>query len=249
MTSSITNSFLILHAGCESQGYCHFPPYLWRSISNGDGRRPDPEAPYRKWYSRTEYVRNTETWERQKEIEARPTEIVIHHRLYASCSGYDVAAKVPCYRQTKKTRFICVAHEPEGKFRVQHLSEDGPPTFTCLRFEKRTDFIVQVYFAVRSMINVDKLCYDVALQRDEWPWIDIHGPVIPCPLVGGFDFRSYTGDSRIGTESRVATFLAETCVMSHQSLSRQEKTKSESPTAVEFGCKTPKSDHDSSENV
>ena len=45
-----------------------------------------------------------------------------------------------------------------------------------------------------------------------------------------------------GTESRVATFLAETCV------SRQTKTKSESPTAVEFGSRTPKSDHDSSEN-
>ena len=52
-----------------------------------------------------------------------------------------------------------------------------------------------------------------------------------------------------GTESRVATFLAETCVMSHQSLSRQAKTKSESPTAVEFGSRTPKSDHGSSENV
>ena len=52
-----------------------------------------------------------------------------------------------------------------------------------------------------------------------------------------------------GTESRVATFLAETCLMSHQSLSRQAKSKYESPTVMEFGCKTPKSDHGSSENV
>ena len=52
-----------------------------------------------------------------------------------------------------------------------------------------------------------------------------------------------------GTESRVATFLAETRVISHQSLCRQAKSKYESPTAVEFGCKTPKSDHGSSENV
>ena len=51
------------------------------------------------------------------------------------------------------------------------------------------------------------------------------------------------------TETRVATFLVGTCVMSHQSLSRQAKTKSESPTAVEFGSKTPKADHGSSENV
>ena len=52
-----------------------------------------------------------------------------------------------------------------------------------------------------------------------------------------------------GTESRVATFLAERCVISHQSLSRQAIVKCESPTAVEFGCNTLKSDHDSSENV
>ena len=52
-----------------------------------------------------------------------------------------------------------------------------------------------------------------------------------------------------GTESRVAIFLADTCVMSHQSLSRQAKPKSESPTAVEVGSRTPKSDHGSSENV
>jgi len=50
-----------------------------------------------------------------------------------------------------------------------------------------------------------------------------------------------------GTESRVATFLAETCVMFYQSLSRKAKCKS--PTAVEFRCRTPKSDHGRSENV
>jgi len=51
-----------------------------------------------------------------------------------------------------------------------------------------------------------------------------------------------------GTESKVATFHAETCVMSHKSLNRQA-TKSQSPTAVEFGSKTSKSDHGSFENV
>ena len=48
-----------------------------------------------------------------------------------------------------------------------------------------------------------------------------------------------------GTESKVATFLAEIFVMSHQSpfLCRQAKSKCESPTAVEFWSRTPKSDH------
>ena len=51
-----------------------------------------------------------------------------------------------------------------------------------------------------------------------------------------------------GTESRVTTFHAEKCVMSHESLSRRA-TKSEPPTTVESGSKTPKSDHGSCENI
>ena len=43
--------------------------------------------------------------------------------------------------------------------------------------------------------------------------------------------------------------ITSVCVMSHQFLSRQAKSKYESPTAVGFGSKTPKSDHGSSENV
>ena len=49
-------------------------------------------------------------------------------------------------------------------------------------------------------------------------------------------------------EFKLWTFLAETCVM-FLSLSRQAKSKCESPTAVGFGSRTPKSDHGSSENV
>jgi len=52
-----------------------------------------------------------------------------------------------------------------------------------------------------------------------------------------------------GTETRVVIFHAEICVMSHQSLSRQAKIKSESPTAVVSGSKTSESDHGSCENV
>jgi hypothetical protein len=47
------------------------------------------------------------------------------------------------------------------------------------------------------------------------------------------EFKLWTFFS--GTKSRVATFLAETCVRYHQSLIRQAKPKNESPTAVMFG--------------
>ena len=62
-----------------------------------------------------------------------------------------------------------------------------------------------------------------------------------APIISNREFKLWTFLQ--GSESRGATFLAETCVMSHQSLSRQAKSKYESPTAVGFGCKTLKSDH------
>ena len=113
-------SFVWYRAGCESEGYCRFPPFLWQPIQGGSG--PGAGASYRKWYSRTEYTRNTQTWTRQKEVHAHETEIAIYQRFYASCTGYGDPGEMPCFRQTKKTRFICVAEEPDGKFRVQQLS-------------------------------------------------------------------------------------------------------------------------------
>ena len=77
-------------------------------------------------------------------------------------------------------------------------------------------------------------------------WIE-HPGVSVCVLavynkrISSREFKLWT--FLRGTESRVATFLVETCVMSHRSRSRQSKPKSESPRAVEFGSIPSKSDH------
>jgi hypothetical protein len=46
---------------------------------------------------------------------------------------------------------------------------------SCLRGTpqevQRLDNMSYSFSAVPNEINVDKLCHDVALQRDEWPWI------------------------------------------------------------------------------
>jgi len=44
-------------------------------------------------------------------------------------------------------------------------------------------------------------------------------------------------------------YQAEICVLSDLSLSHHVSLKSKSPTVVEFGSNTPKSDHESCENV
>ena len=65
--------------------------------------------------------------------------------------------------------------------------------------------------------------------------LDVYDKV-QAQIISNCEFKLWTFLQE--TESREATFLAETYVMSHQSLSPQTKTKSEWTTAVEFGGRT-----------
>ncbi len=62
----------------HEKGYCSFPGFLWA---------PLPDSSNRKWFTRTEYVRNSNTWERQREIIVEETEMIVHHR-YGFTVGY-----------------------------------------------------------------------------------------------------------------------------------------------------------------
>ena len=96
-------------------GYCNFPDYLWT---------PLPDGANRKWISKTEYVENSDTWDRQKEISARPTELVVKHKVHASCTEYQAGQDVPCFRMDILSTIICIAEEPGEKFRVQSSSDE-----------------------------------------------------------------------------------------------------------------------------
>lgn len=95
----------------ESQevGYCNFPDYLWAPLPNGGSR---------KWISKTEYIENSATWDRQKEVTAHATELVIKHKLHASCTEYQSEDDVPCFRMDIVSTIICIAEEQGGKYRV-----------------------------------------------------------------------------------------------------------------------------------
>ena len=102
--------YLMYISGCDSGGYCTFPRFLWEPLADGTPR---------KWLSKTEYFKNTNTWEKQKEITVSETEIVIQHKVHASCNGYETDSAVPCFRQDIIYEIICVSEEPDGKFRIQ----------------------------------------------------------------------------------------------------------------------------------
>lgn len=75
--------------------------------------------------SKTQYIQNTDTWERRKEITMSETEMIIKHKVHASCNEYSASDSVPCFRKDIVYRFICLAREPGDKFRVQQKQEQG----------------------------------------------------------------------------------------------------------------------------
>ena len=100
----------------SEEGYCSFPDFLWAAMPDGSDR---------KWLGRTEYVRNTVTWERQKEITVRRTEMVIKHKIHTTCNEqYSHGDDPPCFRKDLHNQVICLAEEPGDKFRVMHKSNE-----------------------------------------------------------------------------------------------------------------------------
>lgn len=106
-------------AVCTSRGYCSFPTYLWDQLQDGGQRT---------WMSRMEFIRDTDTWQKRKEITVNDTEIYVRMKLHASCSerrqATGAVTAVPCFRQDALYRIICISEEPDMKFRVQVISNE-----------------------------------------------------------------------------------------------------------------------------
>ncbi|ELU08949.1 hypothetical protein CAPTEDRAFT_207027 [Capitella teleta] len=157
---------LVHLTGTAEVGYCSFPEFLWQAASGTINR---------KWYGRTEFFQNTEFWERHTEVLTKQTEISIREKVYAPCDR-DIEpdeTTVPCYREDIVMNFICIAEEPQGKYRLQQNIK-GELTFSCIQFVKRNDNLIQIRKAPSESANEDWLCYDQHLVHDEWPWIDFH---------------------------------------------------------------------------
>ena len=83
-----------------------------------------PDGNERKWLSKTEYVRNTVTWERQKEITVHRTEMIIKHKVHSACNTKYSRPGMPCFRKDIIYHIICLAEEPGDKFRVLQKSQE-----------------------------------------------------------------------------------------------------------------------------
>lgn len=102
----------------DGGGFCSFPPFLWTSISKNITTN-DMGYRTRKWLSGIEYRENSNTWNKQKEITVRESEIIIHHKVHVSCDDDNNRKSTSCYKQTMIYRMICIQEEPEGKYRIQ----------------------------------------------------------------------------------------------------------------------------------
>ncbi len=80
----------------------------------------------RKWHTRSQYFRNTDTWETQHEITATQTELIVQQKIHAPCDrvSFHPDDNVPCFRRDIVHHVICVSEEPDRKYRVQ-IQEEG----------------------------------------------------------------------------------------------------------------------------
>ena len=62
----------LLIAETTELGYCNFPAFLYSRFPNGD---------HRTWLTRSRFLRNTDTWEQQREVIVHETEMVIKHKV------------------------------------------------------------------------------------------------------------------------------------------------------------------------
>ncbi len=110
MLTILVNSTGLYFSETHEKGYCSFPEFLWAPLPDGSNR---------KWFTRTEYVRNSNVWERQRQIIVEETEMTVHHRIQMSCQKQGRHSDRPCFANDIHFSIICVAEEPGDKFRVQ----------------------------------------------------------------------------------------------------------------------------------
>ena len=76
----------------------------------------------REWLTKTEYVKNTDTWIRQKKLKVQETEINVRERIHASCDDVEHKTeedKMPCYRKEILFVITCIAKERGNVYRVR----------------------------------------------------------------------------------------------------------------------------------
>ncbi|CAD5115114.1 DgyrCDS4120 [Dimorphilus gyrociliatus] len=161
---------------------CEFPNFLRAKNKMGNGRI---------WYSETTYLTNSVKYEKQKKITVG--EATINIEMFTPC--LTVSDDYDCHSQpvTHVTTWTCLGHSVlDNHYRIKIENEKQEKVFSCVKFIKRNDNVVQVYSAVPNTENFEKLCKEEALQRKDWPWISKDKDSwSECPLLGGFDFRSH----------------------------------------------------------
>lgn len=96
-------------------GYCNFPSFLYSPFPNGE---------HRTWLTKTKFIRNSDTWEQQQEIIVHETEMVIKHKVHASCNDQSQAKTQPCYHKDVLYTVMCIAEEAGERFRIQQKNHE-----------------------------------------------------------------------------------------------------------------------------
>ncbi|XP_025086261.1 uncharacterized protein LOC112559332 isoform X2 [Pomacea canaliculata] len=170
---------------------CEFPDYLQSPDKDGE------LLPWNTWMWWL-YLRHTPKWSEKQEVYVKGSHMWRHRdrhnlkscdrsprRVYSATTFGDCTERELVYNRT------CITEHTSGKFRVIQYNADRTHRFTCMKFVRRSDNVVQVYEGPLSESNDEDLCDDDKMSLDEWPWVaEWHQRPYICHVNGGFTFRT-----------------------------------------------------------
>ncbi|GFN91487.1 hypothetical protein PoB_001799300 [Plakobranchus ocellatus] len=169
---------------------CHFPMFLQSSQRDGVLKPWSANV----WWL---YLRHAPKWEEKQEIVVKNGHIWRtreHNRRTCERSVRRAFRKTSFSRCTDRQMVhnrTCISEEGRHTYRVIHYGPDSTHRFTCMKFEKRSNNVVQVYEGPLSNTNDPDLCDPKGLRLEEWPWTaSWKKEHQSCPVSGGFSFRT-----------------------------------------------------------
>ncbi|KAK7473853.1 hypothetical protein BaRGS_00034904, partial [Batillaria attramentaria] len=157
-----------------AEGTCKFPDFL-QSVEKEGELKPWSTRLWwlhlrhvPKWAEKQEvYVRGSYLWryryKNPKKCDRNP------RRVYSITS---MGQHSPCPSDRELSyNMTCIEVQGYSKYRVIQYNADRTHRFTCLKFIRRSENVVQVFEGPKSESNDDDLCDDDNLTLEEWPWI------------------------------------------------------------------------------
>ncbi|ESO88458.1 hypothetical protein LOTGIDRAFT_165586 [Lottia gigantea] len=205
---------IIAIKGIESS--CRFPAFLQTPSHLGETKPWNTETWWInlkhdvRWLQKQDiFIDGNNLW-RHREHSMKRCDRVEKRSVYTKTSFGRCSERELVYNRT------CLTNEGYNTYKIIQYNLDRTHKFTCMRFIRRSDNLVQVLEGPLSDTNDPDLCDEDGLVLEEWPWVaKWRKQSYKCPISGGFTFRTIsrlTNEDHCESEWRRSTLEVE-CVV------------------------------------